>query len=123
MSVLDTSAVLAMIYGEECAAQAKDHLDGASISRVNVAEVLADLMKAGYGPPEDGMVILNKMGLRFRSVYDGHLERVAELKQIRGLSLGDCFCIALGESAREPLITKDRQWAELKLSVPVHLIH
>lgn len=122
MSVLDTSAVLAMIYGEEGASEAKAHLDGGSISRVNVAEVLTDLVKSGYGPPSEGFIILNKMGLRLRSVYDGDASRVAELKQIKGLSLGDCFCIALGEKAQEPLITSDRQWATLELSVLVHLI-
>ena len=122
MSIMDTSAVLAMIYGEEGAEVAKDHLDAASISRVNVAEVLGDLVKAGYGSPADGMVILNKLGLRFRSVYDADAERVAELKQVKGLSLGDCFCISLGEAAREPLVTADKQWASLDLSVPVHLI-
>jgi len=111
-----------MIYGEEGAGEAKTHLDGGSISRVNVAEVLTDLIKSGYGSPSDGVIILNKMGLRFRSVYDGDAARVAELKQIKGLSLGDCFCIALGEKAQEPLITSDRQWATLDLSVPVHLI-
>lgn len=122
MSVLDTSAVLAMIYGEEGAAKAKRHLDAGSISRVNVAEVLTDLIKTGYGPPPEGMVILNKLGLRFRSIYDDHAERVAELKQIKGLSLADCFCIALGEATREPLVTADQQWAQLKLRVPVELI-
>ena len=50
------------------------------------------------------------------------MERVAELKRIKGLSLGDCFCIALGEAIREPLITADRQWATLDLAVPLELI-
>lgn len=122
MSVLDTSAVLAVIYEEEGADVAQRHVDAGSISRVNVAEVLTDLIKTGYGPPEDGLIILNKLGLRFRSVYDNHAERVAELKQVKGLSLADCFCIALGEATREPLVTADQQWATLNLSVPVELI-
>ena len=122
MSVLDTSAELAVIYGEVGADVAKQHLDAGSISRINVAEVLTDLIKTGYGAPSEGMVIINKLGLRLRSVYDGHVERVAELKQIRGLSLGDCFCIALGEATLQPLVTADQQWASLNLSVPVELI-
>lgn len=122
MSVLDTSAVLAVIYGEEGSDNAWAHLDTGSISRVNVAEVLTDLVKTGYGTPAEGIDLLNELGLRFRSVYDGHLERVAELKQIRGLSLGDCFCIALAEAAHQSLVTADRQWATLDLPVPVELI-
>jgi len=122
MSVLDTSAVLALVYGEEGSEVAKSHLDVGSISRVNVAEVLTDLTRAGYGGPVEGMKVLNKLSLRFRSVYDNHAERVSELKQIKGLSLGDCFCIALGESIDEPLVTGDTAWAKLPLKVPVILI-
>lgn len=122
MSVLDASAVLTVIYGEAGADVAKPHIDAGSISRVNVAEVLTDLVKTGYGTPVEGMKLIQTLGLRLRSVYDNHAERVAELKQIRGLSLGDCFCIALGESTQEPLITADQQWVDLDLAVPVHLI-
>lgn len=122
MSVLDTSAVLAMIYQEEGGEVARKHADPGSISRVNVAEVLTDLIRTGYGTASECMDVLGKIDIRFRSVYDDQTERVAELKQTKGLSLGDCFCIALAESIREPLITADQQWAKLDLSVPVILI-
>ncbi len=122
MSVLDTSAVLAIIYDEEGADRARAHVSGASISRVNVAEVLTDLVRSGYGGAADAKRLAARLPLQVKDVLDDHLERVAELKQIRGLSLGDCFCIALGESAGEPLITADRQWATLDLAVPVELI-
>ena len=122
MSVLDTSAVLAMIYDEKGAAKARDFADPGSISRINVAEVLTDLVRSGYGSAAEARQVFAKLQLRERSVYDDHVERVAELKQIKGLSLGDCFCIALGEAISEPLITADQQWASLRLSVPVELI-
>ena len=122
MSVLDTSAVLAILYEEEGAAKARDFSDPGSISRVNVAEVLTDLMRAGYGSAADARQVFAKLQLRERSVYDGHVDRVAELKRIKGLSLGDCFCIALGEATGEPLITADQQWATLDLAVAVRLI-
>lgn len=122
MSVLDTSAVLAMIYQETGGEVARKHANPGSISRVNVAEVLTDLIRTGYGTAAECMEVLGKIDIRFRSVYDDQTERVAELKQIKGLSLGDCFCIALAESIREPLITADQQWAKLDLSVPVVLI-
>ena len=122
MSVLDTSAVLAMIYGEEGADKARDFSDPGSISRVNVAEVLTDLVRTGYGSAAEAWEVVATLQLRVRSIYDDHVLRVAELKRIKGLSLGDCFCIALGEAIAEPLITSDQQWATLDLSVPVHLI-
>lgn len=122
MSVLDTSAVLAMIYGETGGEVARKHADPGSISRVNVAEVLTDLIRTGYGTAVECMSVLGKLDIRFRSIYDDQTQRVAELKQIKGLSLGDCFCIALAESIREPLVTADQQWGRLSLSVPVILI-
>ena len=122
MSVLDTSAVLAMIYGDEGADKARDFSDPGSISRVNVAEVLTDLVRTGYGSAAEAWEVVATLQLRVRSIYDDHVLRVAELKRIKGLSLGDCFCIALGEAIAEPLITSDQQWATLDLSVPVHLI-
>ena len=122
MSVLDTSAVLAMLYEEEGADKARSFSDPGSISQVNVAEVLTDLLRSGYRDVAHAMSALDDLQLRIRSVYEGHVLRVAELKQVKGLSLGDCFCIALGEATGEPLITADRQWASLDLAVPVELI-
>jgi ribonuclease VapC len=122
MSVLDTSAVLAMLYEEAGADKARSFSDPGSISQVNVAEVLTDLLRSGYRDVEDAMSAFDDLQLRVRSVYENHVRRVAELKQIRGLSLGDCFCIALGEATNEPLVTADRQWATLDLAVPVQLV-
>lgn len=122
MSVFDSSAVLAIFYGEEGRYIARKHLSAASISRVNVAEVLGDIVKADAGTVEEGWDLLRDLGLRLRSVYDGHLDRVAELRTIKGLSLGDRFCISLAETIREPLVTSDQQWAKLSLSVPVIFI-
>ena len=122
MSVLDTSAVLAMLYEEEGAEEARNASAAGSISQVNVAEVLTDLLRSGYRDVADAMSTFDDLQLRVRSVYEAHVLRVAELKQVRGLSLGDCFCIALGEATGEPLVTADRQWATLDLAVPVELI-
>ena len=122
MSVLDASAVLAMLYEEEGADAARRFSDPGSISLVNVAEVLTDLLRSGYRDVTQAMSALDDLQLRVRSVYESHVGRVAELKQVRGLSLGDCFCIALGEAVGEPLVTADRQWATLDLAVPVELI-
>jgi ribonuclease VapC len=122
VSVLDTSAVLAIIYDEEGADRARHHARGGSISRVNVAEVLTDLIRSGYGSAAEARELFGRMPIQVRDVLDEHVGRVAELKQVRGLSLGDCFCIALGEAVGEPLITADQQWATLNLAVPVELI-
>ena len=122
MSVFDTSAVLAILYEEDGADQARERIADGSISQVNVAEVLADMMRAGFSTLARASKTFAALQLQVQTVHDDHVERVAELKQVRGLSLGDCFCIALGERSGEPLITADRQWATLELAVPVELI-
>ena len=70
--------------------------------------MLGDIVKSGRGTVEDGWELVNDLGLRRRSIYDGHLDRVAELESVKGLSLGDRFCIGLGETIREPLVTSDQ---------------
>ena len=122
MSVFDTSAVLAILYVEEGADEARRHAVDGSISQVNVAEVLGDMLRAGFSTLVKASRTFAALQLQVRGIDDERVRRVAELKQIRGLSLGDCFCIALGESAGEPLVTADRRWATLDLAVPVELI-
>ena len=122
MSVLDTSAVLAIMYRETGADVARKHLDAASISLVNVAEVLGHLMKSGRADPAEGLGLVKELKLRTRRVHEGHVKRVAELGSVKNLALGDRFCIALGESIDEPLVTGDTAWASLPLKVPVILI-
>lgn len=122
MSVFDTSAVLAIMYKEAGADIARKHLDAASISLVNVAEVLGDLRKSGRADPAEGFDLVKELKLRTRRVHEGHVERVAELGGVRNLALGDRFCIALGEAIDEPLVTGDTAWANLPLKVPVILI-
>ena len=60
MSVLDTSAVLAMIYEEEGAGKARNFADPGSISRVNVAEVLTDLVRTGDGSAANARKVFDK---------------------------------------------------------------
>ena len=39
-----------------------------------------------------------------------------------GLSLADRACLALGQRLNLPVYTADRVWAQLQLSIPIHLI-
>jgi PIN domain nuclease of toxin-antitoxin system len=122
MNVFDTSAVLAILYDEDGRAFAEDRVDRSVISSVNLAEVLRDLVISYGGGVEDAYEIFSRLPLAVTPPDVHQAKRAAELKAIKGLSLGDCFCIALGESRRAPLVTADQDWTELSLSVPVELI-
>lgn len=111
MSVFDTSAVLAIIYEEDGQANAKARLSDSVISTVNVAEVAGDLIASGRGPGEAAVRFIDRLGLLIVAPTPEQAVRAGQLKRIRGLSLGDCFCIALGEARDERLVTGDQQWA------------
>jgi PIN domain nuclease of toxin-antitoxin system len=122
MTVFDTSAVLAIVYNEDGRSAAQARLDDSAISTVNVAEVLRDMMVSSGDGLDAVYELFSRLPISVVSPDLGQAKRVAELKSLQGLSLGDCFCIALAESRRTPVITADQDWADLDLAVPVELI-
>jgi PIN domain nuclease of toxin-antitoxin system len=42
--------------------------------------------------------------------------------RLRGLSLGDRACLALGLPMKAPIYTADRSWKNLKLGIRIHVI-
>ena len=123
-TVLDASAVLALLFGEAGTETVEDHLDGAAISAVNVAEVAARLADHAIGEAETRSY-LNVLAI---PVVDFDEELAYSSGQLRqdtrqhGLSLGDRACLALAIREGVPAITADRAWAELDLSVEVVVI-
>ena len=121
MSVLDTSALLAIVYGEPGRERVVARLADGVVSIVNAAETMGDLVNDGRSLP-DAARIMAEFDLTWVVPDAGQAERVAELRTVHGLSLGDRFCIALAEARGEALVTADHQWAGLDLKVPVELI-
>lgn len=111
MSVVDASAVLAIINQEPERKKAAALVRGGTISPVNAAEVVQDLVKSGRTIDEAAQLLDG-----FRFVWSAPTReqaiRAAELRR-PGLSLADRFCIALGEALAQPLVTKDSQWLTL----------
>jgi PIN domain nuclease of toxin-antitoxin system len=122
VSVFDSSAVLAILYDEEGREFAEDRVDRGVISSVNLAEVLRDLMASYGGEVDAAYDMFSRLPLVIVAPDVKQAKRASELKSVKGLSLGDCFCIALGESRRAPVVTADQDWTQLSLSVPVEFI-
>ena len=129
-TVLDASAVLAWLFDEPGA----DRVDaallrGAVIHTVNWAEVLSKLAERGINP-EEAERDLNERGIlgQTLSVDAGLLEDAQTVAALRpltrgaGLSLGDRYCLALGTRLGWPVLTADRAWGALDLTVLVELI-
>ena len=121
MSVIDASAVLAVIKGERGADVVAARLSDAVISHVNLAEVIGRLVRDGRDDAEIDM-ILESLDLDLVETTVAQARNAGARAGIRNLSLGDRFCIALGEERNEPLITADTDWAKLDVSVPLELI-
>lgn len=122
--VLDASAVMALLRNERGAETVAARLAGAFISAANYAEVISKLVD--FGSPADlaaeaagllGMAViaLDEIDARLAGM-------LRELTRVRGLSLGDRACLALGARLGLPVLTADRAWAELDVGVEVVLI-
>lgn len=122
MSVLDTSAVLAVVFDEPGAEAAGRHIDGGSISVVNAAEVLGVLMRKRASKADVDPASLDDLDLSWCEPDAAQARRAAELSGVKDLSLGDRFCIALAEARGELLITADQDWRKVPIRVPVEYI-
>ncbi len=124
MTVLDASAVLALLLDEQGADVVQEALNGAVLSNVGLAEVLAKLTDRGQDI--DGLVDdLRSAGLHLEPVSRVDAEHSAQLRgrdHAHTLSLGDRCCLALGWRLGRPVLTADRSWAELELPTPITVI-
>ena len=123
VSVLDSSAALAVLFAERGQEVVMPVLDGALISSVNASEVLRVLQRRGSGAA-DARTVFRELKLRVLAFDFDDAAAAAEIGDTTPyLSFGDCACIALArrESA-DQVLTADRIWAETDLGVKVRLI-
>lgn len=123
-AVVDTSAVLAWIWGEPGAEQVDAAIEASHLSTVNLAELAQKLSERAM---DDAGVARAIAAIPCKphafdekdAIAAGLLRRQT---RTRGLSLGDRACLALGLRLNLPVYTADRAWAELDLGVEVVLI-
>ncbi len=123
-TVLDATAVLALLNDEPGAGTVASLLPQAVISTVNLAEVVGKLAETGM--PE-GMIktVLDELGLMVIPFDEDLALSTGLLRPATsdyGLSLGDRACLALGQHLRRPVLTADRMWKTVKLAVEIRMI-
>lgn len=121
-TVLDASALLALLRNEPGADTVERVLDGSVMSCVNLAEVLQKAEQ--HAVDVEGLEYdLEALGVGFTPFDTPTARSTAELwSSGRGLSLGDRACLALAASIDGVALTADRRWADAGVDVQVELI-
>jgi len=123
-AVLDSSAILAVVFNERGSDQVLPLLDGGLLSAVNLAEVHTRLLLRGAGSDFAWRRVM-EFGCEICFFDDRQARVAAELiAQTRpyGLSLGDRACLALAIERKAAAYTTDAAWRNLGLSIAVNVI-
>lgn len=125
MSVLDASALLALIHEEPGADLVAEAMTGSVIGTPNLAEVIGKLVDAEIDASGIRQLVL-AAGVAIEPLTADDAELAGALRAIKGgqqLSLGDRCCLALAVRTMPSIvITADRVWASLDLPIEVRLI-
>jgi PIN domain nuclease of toxin-antitoxin system len=128
-AVLDASALLALIGSEPGADRVRTAIgEGALMSVVNWAEVLANLVSGSTDPHEvTAMAVPGGPATRLQLVpFDAdqarQTARLVRYTRSLGLSLADRAALALAQQRRLRVLTTDRAWRSLHLSIKIEVI-
>lgn len=121
--VLDSSVILALLKGERSEV-AIPELRWATMSTVNVAEVLTILAGGEEAVRRTGLLLLETLR-EIAPFTEQHARLAGELQMqpgVKGILLGDRACLALALSTGAEIYTGDRIWSRLKLPCTIHQI-
>ncbi|MGH6898180.1 MAG: type II toxin-antitoxin system VapC family toxin [Geminicoccaceae bacterium] len=124
MIVLDSSALLAMLFFEPGYERVAELVPQSCMSTVNLAEVLGRLARDDRALDE-ALDQIEQMGTLWIG-FDRELAIAAAALLLPtmpwGLSLGDRACLALARLRNLPAVTADRAWAKLDLGIRVEVV-
>ena len=122
--VLDSSALLALLFGETGEQFVHSVLYRSAVGAVNYGEVLSKLVQKGAEPVDAARMI---RGLKLTVLaFDEQLALeggdLAHLGWTHGLSFADRACLTLARHCGVPAVTADLAWRIADLPVEVHFI-
>jgi PIN domain nuclease of toxin-antitoxin system len=122
--VLDSSVVLAYLQNEPGAEIAEYAFGDATMSSVNLTEILTKLMKKGT-TLDAALAAFDALRIPVADFTRSLAEDAGALSSVTarlGLSLGDRACLALARRENLPAMTTDRAWKDLDVGVEIELI-
>jgi PIN domain nuclease of toxin-antitoxin system len=123
-TVLDASAVLALLLGEPGADIVRAHRAGSLLSAVNYSEVVARAA-ALCGSLEEARRRVDRHEMEVVPLDRNSAAVAASLVNVGrplGLALADRCCLALAVSRQLPVLTADRIWLRLDLGIAIKSI-
>jgi ribonuclease VapC len=121
--ILDSSALLALIYqesGADIVAKEKQ----IAISTVNFTEVVTKLIEGGMSETDiqDTLAALNLTIVPYDEKVAYEAGRLRTSTRTLGLSLGDRACLATARIRRDSVLTADKIWLKANVEVDIKCI-
>jgi ribonuclease VapC len=122
-SLLDASAVLALLLDEPGADVVEQHLDDGWLLSVNLTEVVTHLGRRGLTPSRVEMAIA-PLAIGIVPFEEDMAWIAGELRAHlpAGLGLADCCCLAAAAARRATAVTADMLWREAAPSFGVEVV-
>lgn len=123
-TILDASALLALMFGETGAEIVAAQARSSCILSVNFSEVVQRVI-AIDGNPERAEEAVDLLGIEVIP-FDRRLARLtAELRErtsFMGASFADRACLALGLACGASILSSDQDWRKLDIGIDIRMI-